>query len=99
MYNVKTIHILYTIDEKYSKKEVLRINIKLLRQKKGFRQKDLARELDVDRTTVTKWETGGAVPKTEKLPQLAKVLDCTIDELYNLSAGEKGGRHNDNFFA
>ena len=80
---MNAVHIMRKSNERYSEKEVLSINIKLLRQKKGFRQEDLARELNVDRTTVTKWETGGAVPKTSKLPQIAKILDCTIEELYN----------------
>lgn len=60
------------------------MNIKTLRIKNGFRQKDLAKELDVDRSTIAKWETGEAVPKTERLPEIARVLSCTIEDLYNL---------------
>lgn len=61
------------------------MNIKALRIKNGFRQKDLARKLDVDRSTIAKWETGEAVPKTERLPKIAKVLSCTIEDLYTLN--------------
>ncbi len=60
------------------------MNIKALRIKKGFRQKDLARELEVDRSTIAKWETGEAAPKADRLPKIARVLCCTIEDLYNL---------------
>ncbi len=60
------------------------MNIKALREKNGLRQKDLAKELNVDRSTVAKWETGCAVPKTDRLPKIAEILNCTIEDLYNL---------------
>lgn len=60
------------------------MNIKALREKMGFRQEDLAKELVVDRSTIAKWETGEAVPKTDRLPKLAKILCCTIEDLYSL---------------
>lgn len=47
-----------------------------------MKQEDLAAALGVTRTTVTKWELGLAAPRAGQLPQLAKVLGCTIDELY-----------------
>ena len=58
------------------------MNIKALREKKGFRQEDLANKLKVDRSAIAKWETGEAMPKSDKLPELARILGCTIDELY-----------------
>ena len=60
------------------------MNIKTLREKKGLRQADIAEELQIDRSAVAKWETGEAMPKSDKLPKLAKVLGCTIEDLYNL---------------
>lgn len=53
-----------------------------LRTAAGLLQKDVADKLGVDRTTVTKWETGEILPRTDKLPALAEVLGCTIDELF-----------------
>ena len=58
------------------------MKIKALRGKKGFRQEDLAKKLKVDRSAIAKWETGEAMPKSDKLPELARILGCTIDELY-----------------
>ena len=60
------------------------MNIKELRKKMGFRQEDLAKKLFVDRSTIAKWETGEAVPKTGRLPKLARILCCTIEDLYNI---------------
>lgn len=56
--------------------------IKELRLEKGLTQKYLADVLGVDQSAVTKWETGVALPTADKLPKLAQLLGCTIDELY-----------------
>lgn len=58
------------------------MKIKELREAMNYNQSDLASELGVDRSAVAKWETGEAVPRTDKLPKLAKVLGCSIDELF-----------------
>lgn len=55
--------------------------IKALREKAGITQGDLGKQLDVDRSTVAKWELGAALPRADKLPALAKALNCTIEEL------------------
>ena len=77
------IHIMLKIDDGDLYREVQNMNIKTLREKRGFRQEDLAKELNVDRSAVAKWETGCAVPKADRLPQIAKVLSCSIEDLYN----------------
>ena len=58
------------------------MKIKEKREQIGLRQEDVAQALDVDRSTVAKWETGEAMPRSDKLPELAKILGCSIDELY-----------------
>ena len=57
------------------------MNIKRKRLEAGFTQIDLANKLEIDRSTVAKWETGESFPRAEKLIQLAEVLNCTIDDL------------------
>lgn len=57
-------------------------NILKKRTDAGMRQEDLAKKLSIDRSTVAKWETGEAMPRADKLPVLAKLLGCTIDELF-----------------
>ena len=57
------------------------VNIKEAREKAGLTQQDLANELGVGQSTVAMWETQKTLPRTDKLPALAKILGCTIDEL------------------
>ena len=57
------------------------VNIKEAREKAGLTQQDLANELGVGKSTVATWETQKSLPRTDKLPALAKILGCTIDEL------------------
>lgn len=53
------------------------------RIKHGFKtQKDLADKLFVNQTAVSQWERGAAFPSAGKLPILADLLHCSIDELY-----------------
>ena len=56
--------------------------IKEFRLKAGLTQHQLAERMGVLQTTVSMWETGQGKPRTDKLPQLARILGCTIDELY-----------------
>ena len=52
-----------------------------LRLRKGITQKELARYVSVDRTTVAKWENGKSKPRVAVLLKLSVVLDCTVDDL------------------
>lgn len=56
------------------------LNIQSLRGDKT--QSALAEELGVDRSTIAKWETGKANPRADLLPKLAKVLGCSVDDLF-----------------
>lgn len=55
--------------------------IKELRIQKGFTQTEIAKKLKIDKSTVSKWETGESLPRADKLFKLAKILNCTVDEL------------------
>lgn len=44
-------------------------------------QREVAKLLGVKASTVSKWESGAAKPRADKLPRLAKLYGCTIDEL------------------
>ena len=59
-----------------------KLRIKELRGLKNLTQEDLAQELNVERSTVAMWEADQAMPRADKLPELARILECTIDELY-----------------
>ncbi|PWM77022.1 MAG: hypothetical protein DBY32_09360 [Phascolarctobacterium sp.] len=55
--------------------------IKEMRKKRNLLQKDVAKKLKINRSTVAKWETGCSVPRTDKLKTLAKIFDCSVDDL------------------
>lgn len=57
------------------------MNIKILREEKGLRQEDIAKQLNINRSTVAKWETSNVLPRADKLIKLADILGCTVDEL------------------
>lgn len=56
-------------------------NLKTLRVAANLSQSELAKELGISRTAVSKWEHGVRFPSTEKLMKLAKIFGCTIEEL------------------
>ena len=61
-------------------REVRRMNnLKMLREKANLTQESLAKLINVDRSTIAKCE---ASPRSDKLPTLANVLNCTIDDLF-----------------
>jgi transcriptional regulator with XRE-family HTH domain len=51
------------------------------REAAGLTQEGLAEILKVDRSTIAKWESGVSLPRADKLPNLAKLLKCTVDDL------------------
>ena len=51
------------------------------RQKLGLKQEELAKLLGVERSTVTKWETGESKPRADMLVKLSSVLGCSVDVL------------------
>lgn len=59
------------------------IAIKEKRKKINMSQKELADKVGVDRTSIAKWESGAAIPAALKLPKIAEVLGCSIDELFD----------------
>lgn len=53
-----------------------------MRRRNGMTQAELGKRLGVDQTTVSKWEHGKANPSFSKIPEIAKVLECEIGELF-----------------
>jgi transcriptional regulator with XRE-family HTH domain len=47
----------------------------------GFSQEEVARRLDVTQGAVSQWEDGSCMPRADKLPELAKIFCCSVDEL------------------
>ena len=59
--------------------------IKLYRERMKLSQAYIAERLDLSQQAVSQWETGERLPRADKLPQLAAILGCTIDELLCVS--------------
>lgn len=55
--------------------------IQKLRKERGLTQEQLAEQLFVSRTAVSKWETGRGTPSIESLQMIAKLYGITLDEL------------------
>lgn len=68
--------------------EVLILNIRSLREREGLTQKYLAEQLNVEQSLISIWESGKNQPRADKLPVLAKVLNCKIDDLFESDASQ-----------
>ena len=55
--------------------------ISFCRKKAGLSQEALATRLNISRQAVSRWETGEAVPDTEKIVQLSRLLQVSTDYL------------------
>ena len=64
------------------------MKIRELREKRGFTKSELARAVGVKPSSEAQWENNEAMPSAAKLPQLAGILQCTIDELFRRPADE-----------
>ncbi len=73
-----------------------------LRKNKGLTQEELAEELYVSRTAISKWESGRGYPNIESLKAVAKFFSVTIDELISgdkvLDIAEKDSKEKENRF-
>ena len=58
------------------------MRIKELREKAGLSQAEVAAAMEVDASTVSKWEANVAYPRASQLPKLADRFHCSIDALF-----------------
>lgn len=54
-----------------------------LRKRNAWSQEELAEKLDVTRQTVSKWELGTINPKMDKIQEMSKIFNVTLEELTN----------------
>lgn len=59
----------------------MKTNVCELRKAKGLTQSELAEKLGVTQQAVAKWEARTAMPSLANLLEMAKVLECSVDEL------------------
>jgi len=60
-----------------------RFRIRELREARGVSQHGLARRLGVTKMAVSRWENGAAMPTADKLPTIAALLECEVNDLYD----------------
>ena len=58
----------------------------MLRKKAGLSQEELGYKLNVTRQTVSKWELGQTTPEMDKLIEISKLFNVTVDDLINESS-------------
>ena len=73
-----------------------------LRKQKGLTQEELAQNLYVSRTAISKWELGRGYPNIESLKAIAKFFSITVDELLStdeiLTIAEADGKQREKRF-
>lgn len=52
-----------------------------LRKAHGMSQEQLAEKMNVSRQSISKWESGESLPDVDRLPELSRVFNVTIDYL------------------
>ena len=69
-----------------------------LRNGKGMTQEELAEDLFVSRTAISKWESGRGYPSIDSLKEISKYFSISIDELLSseklVTIAEKENRAN-----
>ena len=72
---------------------------KIARQRKelNYTQEQLADILGVSRQSISKWESDIAYPETDKLIELGKLFDCSMDYLLKEEVTEKSGAQTSDF--
>jgi transcriptional regulator with XRE-family HTH domain len=63
--------------------------IRRLREAKGLSRNDLAREIDVDVSSISGWEHGKRLPRVSLRPLLARALDCELEHLMSPAGDPK----------
>lgn len=64
--------------------EKLRNNLQQIRKSRGLTQQQLSESADVSRKSINAVENGIYIPSTVLALKIAKTLDCTVEELFEL---------------
>lgn len=57
------------------------------REKAGLTRDEVAAAMNISKDAIKKWETGKALPVASKLPAIANLYGCSIDELFREEPG------------
>lgn len=59
-----------------------KLNIKALREEKGWSQRELSKKVGVSPAAVCFWENGTTLPTARMLILLAAAFDCALNDLF-----------------
>ncbi len=62
--------------------------IKMLRERADMTQAELARRLDISRSSVNAWEMGISVPSTQYVVELAQIFNVSTDTILGVRTAE-----------
>ncbi len=65
------------------------MRIKELREQAGISSSMLANQMKLAPSTVCRWENGENIPTSDKLPELADILGCSIDDLFGRNTSKQ----------
>jgi len=51
------------------------------RRRTNLTQAEVAEMLGLDQTTVSRWERGRKLPRADRLPKIAAIYRCSVDDL------------------
>jgi len=71
---------------------MLKENLLMLRNIRGFSQEEIAEKINISRQAYAKWETGATVPDIEKCRLLAEVYGVTLDSLVKTESADGIGK-------
>ena len=55
-----------------------------IRKSIGLSRRGFAKLVGVHSSTADDWENGGHMPRASRLPKIAEVLNCTIDDILSV---------------
>lgn len=61
-----------------------KLNLREIRESKGITQTELAAAINIDRSVISHYEHERKFPSLERLCQIAKVLNVTLDDLVEI---------------
>jgi len=59
----------------------MQVSLKAARINAGLKQTDLALELNVNRKTISSWESGKSMPTADKVDSICAILGRSYDEI------------------
>src|SRR5690625_1388851 len=73
-------------------KNMIGLNIRVLRKKNKLSQEQLAEKVNVSRQTVAKWENGEAIPDIYKCKTLSDIFQITLDQMSRNMSEEEANK-------